>query len=177
MNLNNRFSSKNICEILVSKGVITKSQAADIFKKKDAVKKKILERKKKESPALAATFKHSSISIIDVIVLLNISRTDKIFGVLDEDGIYQILSEEWGLVYRKIDPLKLDLNIVTTIIPRTFAKKHEVLPLDIKDGRLTVAVSDPFNQEVISDISKVSQMMVDVVMIAVVEVVIIAVNQ
>ncbi len=164
MNLNNRFSSKNICEILVSKGVISKSQAADIFKKKDAVKKKILERKKKESPALAATFKHSSISIIDVIVLLNISRTDKTFGVLDEDGIYQILSEEWGLVYRKIDPLKLDLNIVTTIIPRTFAKKHEVLPLDIKDGRLTVAVSDPFNQEVISDISKVSQMMVDVVM-------------
>ena len=164
MNPNNKFSSKNICKILVSKGVITKAQATDIFKKKDTVKKKILNRKKKEAPALASTFTQSSISIIDVIVSLNITRTDKVFGILDEDAIYQILSKEWGMIYKKIDPLKLDLNIVTTIIPRTFAKKHEVLPIDVKNGRLTVAVSDPFNQEVIADISKVAQMMVDVVM-------------
>jgi len=82
---------------------------------------------------------------------------------LDEETIYQILSEAWGYDYKKIDPLKLDLNLVTTTIPRTFAMKHLVLPIDISEGVLTLATSNPFNAEVMDDITRVTQLRLKIV--------------
>jgi general secretion pathway protein E len=83
---------------------------------------------------------------------------DKENSVLDEDIIYETLARAWGYEYKKIDPLKLDLNLVTTTIPKTFALKHLILPLEIKNGYLTVATCNPFNTEVLDDLSRVSQM-------------------
>ncbi|MBW1841388.1 MAG: type II/IV secretion system protein, partial [Deltaproteobacteria bacterium] len=56
--------------------------------------------------------------------------------------------------------LKLNLNLVTTTLPRTFAMKHLLLPIDITDGYLTVATPNPFNVEVMEDIERVIQMKV-----------------
>jgi general secretion pathway protein E len=83
--------------------------------------------------------------------------------VLDEELIFQTLADEWEIPFKKIDPLKLDLNLVTTTIPRSFAMKHLVLPVAIKDGHLTVATPNPFNMEVLEDIARASQLKVKVV--------------
>lgn len=51
---------------------------------------------------------------------------------LDEDAIYYALSTYWKLTYKKIDPLKLDLNIkYATTIPKNFALKHLILPIEV----------------------------------------------
>jgi general secretion pathway protein E len=55
------------------------------------------------------------------------------------------------------------LNTVTATIPKSFAMKHLVLPISIKDGELTVATSDPFNKEVFEDITRVTPLKVRVV--------------
>ncbi len=65
-----------------------------------------------------------------------------------------------GYPFRKIDPLKLDLNVVTTIIPRTFAMRHMVFPIGIKDGNITVATPNPFNFKALDDIARASLMKV-----------------
>ncbi len=41
--------------------------------------------------------------------------------------------------------------------------KHIVLPIDTKDGHLLVATSNPFNEEAMEDISRVSNMRVKAV--------------
>jgi general secretion pathway protein E len=61
-------------------------------------------------------------------VALNLKRKDDPSKTLDEDTIFQTLAEGWGIPFVKVDPLKLDLNVVTTTIPISFAKKHLVLP-------------------------------------------------
>ena len=99
-------------------------------------------------------------NIIDVIASLKVPRMDGQSGLVDEDAVYYTLAQEWGLDYKKIDPIKLDLNLVTTTIPHNFAKKHLVLPIDIKEGTLVVATPNPFNHEVMDDIKRVSNLKV-----------------
>jgi general secretion pathway protein E len=95
-----------------------------------------------------------------MISALKLGRADDSQKALDEEAIYHALSREWGLPYKKIDPLKLDLNLVTGVIPHTFAKRHLVLPLAVEDGWLTVATPNPFNAEALEDIARVSHMKV-----------------
>jgi len=100
------------------------------------------------------------ITIIDIISFLKLDRNDDPTKELDEETIFQALAEEWKIGYKKIDPLKLDLKLVTTTIPRSFAMKHLVLPVAVQDGWLTVATPNPHNLEVMEDISRVSQLKV-----------------
>jgi len=101
------------------------------------------------------------ITIIDVIASLNLKRYDDPVNLLDEEAIYQVLSREWGISYKKIDPLKLNLNLVTTTIPRSFAQRHMVLPVAIDNGTLTVATADPFNLEAMEDIARASHLRIE----------------
>jgi general secretion pathway protein E len=103
------------------------------------------------------------ITIVDVITNLELERADGSYTILDEETIYQALSKAWKIPYKKIDPLKLDLNLVTTTIPQGFAMKHLVLPLSISNGFLTVATPNPFNEEAIRDIAQASQLKVKTV--------------
>ncbi|HEN21016.1 MAG TPA: type II/IV secretion system protein, partial [Desulfobacteraceae bacterium] len=96
--------------------------------------------------------------IVDVIVSLNIERADAPETELDEETIYQALAAEWGIPFTKINPLNLDLNLVTGTIPHTFAMKHLALPIAEKDNVLVDAIASAFNVEVLEDISRVSHM-------------------
>ncbi|MBW1814067.1 MAG: Flp pilus assembly complex ATPase component TadA, partial [Deltaproteobacteria bacterium] len=159
-----RFSVQNVCGVLVNSGVITKEKAQNVLSLYDSAKKKLEKSKAEKEASSPNVIRISSpITAIDVINALKIKRADGVSKELDEESIYQILSGAWGIEYKKIDPLKLDLNLVTTTIPRSFAMKHLVLPIDISEGLLTIATPNPFNVEVMDDITRVTQMKVKVV--------------
>jgi general secretion pathway protein E len=71
---------------------------------------------------------------------------------LTEDAITELIAQASGLEYIKIDPLKLELDVVTDQIPRAFALKNLVVPIDEKEGVVTIAVADPFNVRPIEDL-------------------------
>ena len=71
---------------------------------------------------------------------------------LTEDLITELIAQAAGLEYLKIDPLKLELDVVTDQIPRAFALKNLVVPIDAKDGVVTIAVADPYNVRPIEDL-------------------------
>jgi general secretion pathway protein E len=93
-----------------------------------------------------------------VIASLKAPREDGQAGLVDEDAIFATLAKEWDLPYRKIDPLKLDLNLVTSMIPHNFAASHLVLPIDKKDNTLLVATPVPLNLVVLDDIRRVTNL-------------------
>lgn len=161
MIMHKRLEPKKICQELIHQGLITRHQAKEILKKKDRIQQKLEKRLNKNRDE--GTEGEIPVTIIDVISALNLRRADDPEKNIDEECVYQFLAEAWNYPYHKVDPLNLDLNIVTTTIPKSFAKKHLVLPIAIKDGTLTVATSDPFNMEVIEDIIRVSHMKVRVV--------------
>ena len=158
------FSDKSVCVALVKYGLITKEQALEIFEKKEKVQENIEKQKNQRAEKMATGVRIiNPTTIVDIITAFKFFRADKPDIELDEDIIFKILAEKWNKPYKKIDPLKLDLNLVTTTIPRSFAMKHLVLPVEIENGTLVVATSNPFNTEVFDDIGRVSLMPVKTV--------------
>ncbi|MDX9788263.1 MAG: GspE/PulE family protein [Desulfobacterales bacterium] len=157
------FSSKSVCQALLNSGVITAEQAQEILQKESSLRRRLehLQQKQRQDESTDGEF--NPVTFIDLLTPLNIHRADDAFKGIDEDIIFQAFAAEWGLPFFKIDPLKLDLNIVTTTIPKSFAMKHLVLPIAISDGSLTVATSNPFNSEIMEDISRASHMKVQAV--------------
>jgi general secretion pathway protein E len=76
-----------------------------------------------------------AVTMVDVVVSLQISLSGKETGALDEERIVKALTKHLKVSYKKIDPLQLDLDVVTKTIPRLFALKHLVVPVGITDGK------------------------------------------
>ncbi|MBE9546040.1 MAG: type II/IV secretion system protein [Proteobacteria bacterium] len=157
--LDNFFVEEDICKVLLGNGLISQDQVKEISRKKLAVEKKLKNRQDGQEISFASGTRSAvSTTIVDVIDYLKLSRADGKSGIVDEETIYQTLAKEWGIPYKKIDPLELDLNLVTTTLHRNFAMKNLVLPIDIRDGYLTVASPYPLTLEVMDDIARFSSL-------------------
>ncbi len=159
-----RFSSQNICKELIAGKLISKAQAQDLIKKEKTVRQILLKQVTKESDTkLFKEQKSEMISMIDIIIYLKLEQKGQPSILIDEDLIYETLARAWKLPYKKIDPLKLELNLVTGTISKSFAIRHRLLPLMVEEGKLIVATSDPFNYDAIKDIEMVSKLRVKAV--------------
>ena len=160
-NSENMFSPESVCKVLFKKGLITAAHGREILRKEKNIRRKLVRARAMAEASLPAKSRISSrITVIDVIASLDLERADNPGKALDEEVIFQILAEEWKIPFKKIDPLQLDLDLVTDTIPRSFAMKHLVLPVGIEDGYMAVATPNPFNVEVMEDIARVSHMKV-----------------
>ena len=160
-NIENRSSPEEICGVLLKVGLITVGQKEEILSKKEVIRRKLEKGRAMRQAATSPKGRVlNPITIIDVITSLKLDRKDDPSKTLDEETIFQVLAKVWKIPYVKIDPLKLDLNLVTTTIPHSFAIKHLVLPIAIKEGTLSVATPNPFNAEVMEDIARVSHLKV-----------------
>jgi general secretion pathway protein E len=156
------FSDEYVCKTLLTYGLISEDQKQDILAKKSRIKSKLEQiRAMRQSSVSSKGRIGNPVTIVDVIASLDIKRADDPSRrVLDEETIFRALAKAWNIPYMKIDPLKLDMDLVTSKIPHTFAMKHLVLPIAIKDGHLHVATPNPFNMEVMADIAQASQLKV-----------------
>ncbi len=151
-------SIKRLLSILEKKDLLSFRQIQDIYNKRHELIAQHARHNKRPIGGSEDPF-----MLIDAIASLNLKRKDDHLKILDEDAIYQTLAEYWGIPYLKIDPLKLDLNLVTTTIPISFAKTHLVLPVAVNGRELTVATPNPSNMEALDDISRACQMRVSAV--------------
>ncbi|QTA79850.1 Type II secretion system protein [Desulfonema limicola] len=154
---NNPYADENICYVLVESGLLAIEQAEQIIRKKSGLKKTLQNRLLSLYPGVKVV---NSVSIIDIIASLHINRADNPALKLDEETMFRYLAKKWGYPYKKINPLELDLNLVTTTIPRSFAMKHLILPIGTDVGKLIVATPNPFNVEIMDDISRVTHLKV-----------------
>lgn len=159
-----RFASQTICKILMAAKLISMEQARDLLKKEDKVKNILINQKTGQSDKDGSKGHMAApVSFVDVILYMKIERKDQPSKRIDEDLIYQTLAQAWNVPYKKIDPLKLELNLVTGTISKSFAAKYLLLPLKVEEGKLIVATPDPFNYEAIKDVEMVSKLKVKTV--------------
>jgi general secretion pathway protein E len=155
------FCSEDVCKALLKSGLITAQQKREILNQEKDLRKKLEKlRAMQHASAHARSRILGPVNIVDVITSLNLESPDGVERALDEETIFQALAKAWKTPYKKIDPLQLDLNLVTGTVPHSFAMKHMVLPIAIEGGCLVVATPNPFNMEVLEDLSRVSHMKV-----------------
>ena len=82
-------------------------------------------------------------------------------GFAGEVQIAQALAAHAGLPYVKINPLDLDLDVVTKAIAGPFARKHGMVAIAKTTDRITVAVHNPFAPFPVDDIRRVTGLDVD----------------
>ncbi len=66
---------------------------------------------------------------------------------IDEHIIADAIAREAKLNRVRIDPLALDANLIERQISRPFARRHRMIPLAMLDGKLRVALANPFDME------------------------------
>lgn len=83
-------------------------------------------------------------------------------GILTNTDIVDILSSQLG--FRKVDIIKYPINPkVVHMIPGSMAKKNKLMPIDIIDGKLVVAMTDPLNFYARDDIELFTKMPLEIV--------------
>jgi general secretion pathway protein E len=71
---------------------------------------------------------------------------------LTEDRITEHLAKKHGLPYVKIDPLKLDAQVITSTLSWPFARRHSMLVLSKSHSSVRVAIDDPGRLESIETV-------------------------
>ncbi len=62
-------------------------------------------------------------------------------GLISEELLYKFLAGLIGLPFKVLDPLELDYEIVTDLLPGAFAQKHHLVVFDETESLLKVATS------------------------------------
>ncbi len=136
-----------VFNILLSAGLLTDEQISDIVSKEDMFRRRIYKSRETKGAAVPQGMKRQSdISIVDVIDAMEFPIRDG-KDALNEDMIMQAIADHFGFPYLKIDPVKLDAHVVTKIISRPYAIKHELVPIRVAGNILTIATSNPFERE------------------------------
>jgi general secretion pathway protein E len=82
-------------------------------------------------------------------------------GLASEVQIAQAVAAHAGLPYVKINPLDLDLDVVTKALSGPFARKHGIVAISKSADRITIAVHDPFAPFPADDVKLVTGLEVD----------------
>ncbi len=93
-------------------------------------------------------------------------RVDQVLvdmGVLKEHEALQTLAEELGMEFVDLKQYQLDVSLLNTF-PTTAIFRHEVVPLKQEEGRVTVAISDPFDLEALDELSTLGRCRIEPVL-------------
>ncbi len=94
----------------------------------------------------------ADISPIELLASYQFPDARKRPDVLDEDRIVVAVAALAGIPHRHIDRLTLDAALVTRTFSRGYARKHGLLPLESSASSFVIAVTNPFDDELLDDV-------------------------
>jgi general secretion pathway protein E len=148
-----KLTTDSLSEILLQAGMITIEQSREIRIKQDVQRMKVL-KARGESVHRGRMHIEDEVSAIEVVASLNFELPGAPGQLLTEDAITELVAKQACLPFVKIDPLKLNPEIVTQILPRAFARRSISVPIDRTENTLTLAVADPYNIEVVENVER-----------------------
>ncbi len=153
-------SIKEVLNALYKRRLLSEEQCREVLVKSD---EQISRLKNTRHPGYSRRFAQSSVlpSPAEVISSFNLEVPGNSGKVISEDVITRVIAEMVGMPYVKIDPLKLDLEVVTSPIPRPFAMKHLLVPIAEAGETITVAVADPYADDEIETLMSLKKVKID----------------
>ncbi len=144
---------RDLCSLMLERGLIDEEQVRYVLAKENAQRQRLL----KGQEAHSRQGRHRiEIANPELLASFNLPIPGKKNATLTEDRIAQVLAEAAKLPHEKVDPLKLDMKLVTSIFSRPFARRHSVLALGLDNGTLSVAVADPFDVELLENLRRIT---------------------
>jgi len=95
--------------------------------------------------------------MVDIVGAFNLKMKNGKDRLVDEELIMRAVAKDKGLPFKKLDPLELDMDVVTKTIPRNFAIRQLILPFKVEEGVLDVAIYNPDNDVALVDLERANQ--------------------
>jgi len=148
-------TAENLFEILARVGVLSAEQVLELAPRWDAhLRAKTPRRRVEPRPGAAGGVVNHEPDLLDFIAGQRLYSVQDARHLIDERALYEGLAAGLGLPFRRIDPLQLDMDLVTRTLPRPFAVRHLMVPLTLEGDVLTLATADPFNHEGLESIHR-----------------------
>jgi general secretion pathway protein E len=139
-----------LLDVAVRSKLLTPAQAKDIAAKEGQARARIMKR--------AGSEKYDP-SPVEIIAAFQVPVVGRAGETVDQDRLSEAAAKAAGVGYRKIDPLKLDMNLAARTVSKPFAHKHCILALEGGGGPmapLTVAIANPFDQELFENLFRLT---------------------
>lgn len=144
-----KYNTASLSKLLISSNLMTLEQAKIVMRDEIKVRNRIL----KESLSGANRREYYEVSPAEVLLDFEfISPNGKL---LNENTIMQSVAQSAKLPFEKPDPLKLNSEVIAATMTRPFARRHTCVPLRKQDGKVIVALDNPFNAQLIQELQQV----------------------
>ena len=144
--------SDGLLDLLVRQKVMSDKQREFVSLNKGKQRQKLLKKQEGTDP-----LDKNYPDLIDIVVSFNLKKGGKGEDIIDEEAIVDAVAKDFTLPVKKLDPLDLDINIVTKTIPKNFAISQLLVPFNLDKGVLEVAIYHPDCQAVLADIEQANQ--------------------
>ena len=145
-----------ILDLLLDRGLVHAGQKQDVLNRGRDQARHILLDKRAEMRRLLGRHRVAyQVSEIELIASFRFKRADLPDEPLDQEAITKAVADHCGLPYVHLDPLKLDFKLVTETFGGPFAERHLVIAIADEPRALTLAVADPWDQDLIDSIRRV----------------------
>ncbi len=131
-----------VLEILKRSHLLSENDAREIQVKEAVARSRILKERRDGAQGLRRP-NDSAVHPVDVVLSFDFHTPDE--RPLTEDMIFRAIADDAGHAFEKIDPLKLDPDLITRTVPKPFAQRHAIIPLRRLEDRIVVATADPFD--------------------------------
>jgi general secretion pathway protein E len=158
-----KITDEQVLDVLVTDGLLTKDQVHHIKARLHEQRRKLEQLNKFKPGAFNQRFIHP-VTIAEIVAAQAFRHPSRPQSEIDEETVTQAVARHLNIPYKKIDPLKLDLDVVTKIVPQIFAYKHLVLPVKISEGVLEVVMFDPTSREILDDLRRVTTLSISPLM-------------
>jgi general secretion pathway protein E len=101
-----------------------------------------------------------------VIAQMNLTDASGNGTRIDDVLLARLIAEDAHLQFFKIDPLRLDVQMIESRISRPFARKNRMVPVAIRDGKLIVAMVNPFDRVAIDSYRPMAKSEIEIVVAA-----------
>lgn len=140
------YNVKYLCQLLLKGKKLTVEQAKSALAEEANVRTRLT----REQAGSGRRRTHYDPSPAEVVADLEFVTPDG--RTLDEDAIMEVIAADSGLAFEKPDPLKLNADVITQTMTRPFARRHGCVPLRKADGKVVVAIDNPYDQQLIRDL-------------------------
>jgi general secretion pathway protein E len=139
----NPFSLEELLELLVERDVLLDEQARDVAARAVTLRSAVLRDRCGSVRSQAAG--RYEVSPAEIVAAAELPVASDSRQRVTEDVVAAALAQASGLAYLKIDPLRLDGELITRTLSRPFARRHVVICVGTEGEGLRLALTDPFD--------------------------------
>jgi general secretion pathway protein E len=136
-------SLDELLELVVKRGVASQQAAAEVGSRATTLKSRVLKDRVGSVRSQAAS--RYDVTPAELVAAARLPHPKAQKRLVDEDTVAHVMAEAAGLPFHKIDPLKMDNDLVSKTLSRPFARHHVVVPVRRDADGLCLAVTDPFD--------------------------------